>query len=111
MPRTWVFCGFLFTAAGMRDLFAGLTEVSSLQWAEKVPDKPILVISGDADPVGGKNANGVRQVARWLEQSKHTVELKLYPGARHEILNETNYREVFGDIALFLEAVETMGEI
>ena len=53
----------------------------------------------------------MRQVARWLEQSKHTVELKLYPGARHEILNETNYREVFGDIALFLEAVETMGEI
>lgn len=104
-------CGFLFTAAGMRDLFDGLTEVSGLHWAETVPDKPILVVSGDCDPVGGKNGKGVRQVAKWLQQSKHTVELKLYPGARHEILNETNYREVFGDIALFLETVETMGEI
>lgn len=104
-------CGFVFTAAGMRDLFDGLGEISSAQWASRVPDKPILIVSGDNDPVGGKGGKGVKQVAGWLKQTGHAVELKLYPGARHEILNETNRDEVFGDIALFVEAVETMGEI
>lgn len=104
-------CGFTFTAAGMRDLFAGLEEISGARWAARVPDKPILIASGERDPVGGRNASGVRQVAAWLRQSGHTVELKLYPLARHEVLNETNRDEVFGDIALFIETVETMGEI
>lgn len=104
-------CGFIFSAAGMRDLFDGLGEVSSAEWASRVPDKPILVIAGDCDPVGGRDGKGVKQVAGWLRRTGHTVECKLYPGARHEILNETNRDEVFGDIALFIETVETMGEI
>ena len=57
-----------------------------------------------------RSGGGVRQAAGWLRQSGHgTVELKLYPGARHELLNETNRDEVYGDIALFIETVETMG--
>lgn len=102
-------CGFVFTAAGMRDLFAGLTEISGAKWAASVPNKPILLIAGDRDPVGG-SGKGVRQVAHWLTQTGHSVECKLYSGARHEVLNELNRDEVFGDVALFLEAVETMGE-
>ena len=79
-------------------------------WASRVPDAPILLASGDCDPVGGRGGGGVRQAAGWLRQSGHgTVELKQYPGARHELLNETNRDEVYGDIALFIETVETMG--
>lgn len=104
-------CGFVFTAAGMRDLFDGLSEISSAQWAARVPDKPILLISGACDPVGGRGGKGVKQVAGWLRQTGHTVECKLYPEARHEVLNELNREEVYGDIALFLETVETMGEL
>jgi alpha-beta hydrolase superfamily lysophospholipase len=41
----------------------------------------------------------------------HAPELKLYPEGRHEMLNEENRREVYQDILLFIDAVETMGEL
>lgn len=102
-------CGFPFTTAGMLDIFDGLGEVSSKKWAARVPDKPILMFSGAEDPVGGKG-KGVRQVYGWLQSTGHSVELKLYEGGRHEMLNEINRAEVFSDILLFLETVIAMGE-
>ena len=103
-------CGFPFTAAGMRDLFTGLGEIADKGWAAAVADKPILILSGEEDPVGGKKASGVKEVAQKLRDAGRQVECKIYPGDRHEILNEANEAEVFGDIALFIRAVETMGE-
>jgi len=99
-------CGFPFTAAGFRDLFNGLGEVSESAWAGKVPNVPILVFSGDCDPVGA-NGKGVREVADALITSGHDVKLKLYPGCRHEMLNEACKEEVFGDILNFLSDVVT----
>ena len=84
--------------------------IANAKWAAKVPDRPILLISGDMDPVGGMG-KGVRKVDRFLESSGHShVTFKLYPGARHEILNETNRQEVYDDVLLFLEAVAAGGE-
>ena len=97
-------CGFVFTAAGFRDLFDGLGEVSGPQWARRVPKRPILLIAGDADPVGA-NGKGVKQVEAWLVQSGHRVKCILYPGARHELLNETNREQVSDDVRLFVEGV------
>ena len=97
-------CGFVFTAAGFRDLFDGLGEVSGPQWARRVPKRPILLIAGDADPVGA-NGKGVKQVEAWLVQSGNRVKCILYPGARHELLNETNREQVSDDVRLFIEGV------
>ena len=64
---------------------------------------PILLISGEADPVG-QYGKGVRQVAGWLRQTGHEdVSLVLYPGARHEVLNETNRAEAYQDVAAWME--------
>ena len=97
-------CGFVFTAAGFRDLFDGLSEISSRDWAARVPNKPILLIAGDADPVGA-NGKGVKQVEQWLAQTGHSARCILYPGARHELLNETNRTEVYEDVRSFIEEV------
>ena len=79
-------------------------------WADKVPKMPVLLISGDMDPVGGMG-KGVKKVNKFLANTNHTrVTFKLYPGARHEILNETNRQEVYADVLLFLEAVAAGGE-
>lgn len=93
-------CGFLFTAAGYHDLFSLLRHVSSPQWYQKVPyPLPILLISGEMDPVGDYG-KGVRQVCRDLRKTGHgDVTLKLYPDDRHEILNETDREAVYADIA------------
>lgn len=103
-------CGFVFSSYAFYDLFTGLSEISSRNWAERVPKKPILLISGGKDPVGG-NGKGVQQVMKWLKATGHDPCLKLYPDGRHEMLNETNREEVYNDVLLFLETVAASGEV
>ena len=103
-------CGFVFTAPAMLDLFCGLSEVSGKKWAERVPKRPVLLIAGDRDPVGNMG-KGVRQVADWLSDTKHTVELILYHDCRHEILNEDIREDVYRDVMLFIETVAASGEL
>ena len=103
-------CGYPFTAYAMYDLFTGLTEISNEKWAARVPKRPILMISGAKDPVGGAG-KGVKQVYGWLKKTEHAAELKLYEDGRHEMLNEINRKDVYNDILLFVNTVEAMGEL
>lgn len=69
-------------------------------------DLPVLLLSGDQDPVGGALGEGVRVTAqRYRDAGLTDVEVTLYPEARHEILNETNRDEVTADIIAFLDRV------
>ena len=61
---------------GARDFCTG--------WPEKLP---ILLLSGDEDPVGNKS-KGVESVRRQLQRSGISVQMKLIPGARHDVLHE-----------------------
>lgn len=89
------YCGFLFTAAGFRDLFSVLNEVNSGDWYNSFnKNLPVLLIAGEDDPVGAYG-KGVTTVYDKLVETGHTdVTLKLYPTDRHEILNETDRNEV-----------------
>ena len=66
---------------------------------------PVLLISGDRDPVGDMG-KGVRRTAdAFRKAGLSDVTVKLYPGLRHEILNEKGWqREIFRDIGLWLTA-------
>ena len=103
-------CGFVFTSNAFFDLFTGLQEVSNLNWAKRVPNRPIFLMSGSNDPVGNMG-KGVKQVEKWLLKSGHNVTTKLYPEGRHEMLNETNRSEVYNDVLLFIETVCASGEL
>ena len=65
---------------------------------------PILLISGEDDPVGGMGA-GVRQTYAEFKRAGITdCTLKLHPGLRHELLNEKARRdEVYQDIWSWME--------
>ena len=66
---------------------------------------PTLVVSGDDDPVGDYG-KGVRFVHKSLEKAGvENLKLKLYPGARHELFNETNRDEVFADLCEWIASV------
>ncbi len=97
---------FTFTACGYRDLFQLNLKSNEEDWYQSLPKHlPLLLVSGENDPVGdfGK---GIRRVyLRLLKAGLDDVTLKLYPGARHEILNEINRKEVYGDILSFCERV------
>lgn len=95
-------CGFVFTAAGFRDLFKWIQLVSSKKWAASIPTElPVYVFSGDQDPVGAFGL-GVKKVAKWLEDTGHMTRLKLYEDGRHEMLNEINRHEVWQDVSNWL---------
>jgi alpha-beta hydrolase superfamily lysophospholipase len=67
-------------------------------------DLPILVVSGDADPVGGNGQLVSLLAQRYKDAGIADVTLKLYPEARHEIFNETNRDEITADVIEWLNA-------
>ena len=66
-------------------------------------DLPVLLQAGDDDTLGG--ARSVRRLARAYRQRSglRDVTVQLYPGARHEVYNETNRDEVVADLVAWLE--------
>ena len=70
-------------------------------------DLPILVVSGDADPLAQGGAAIEVLASRYRAAGVQDVSVRLYPGARHELLNETNRDEVTADIIAFLD--QTIG--
>ena len=49
---------------------------------------PILLISGQDDPVGD-GGKGVQEISRRMKKSgMENVTIKLFPGARHDLLHE-----------------------
>lgn len=100
---------FIFDTDAFYILFDMLGRVSSRLWATKVPKElPVLLASGCDDPVGNYG-RGVREVwRRLLEAGVRDLTLKLYPGMRHEILNEVERREVYDYLLGWLnERIET----
>lgn len=93
------YCGFLFTAAGYKDMFTILDKVSGKAWYDGIDKNlPMLLIAGRMDPVGAYG-KGVAQVYNDLRLAgKSDVTMKLYNDDRHEILNEVNSDEVMEDI-------------
>ncbi|WP_114201404.1 alpha/beta hydrolase [Janibacter anophelis] len=96
-------CGEVFTAGFFADMLGGVNRLSGL--AARVPhDLPLLVVSGSDDPVGGKDGAGVRALGEAFSAGGvRDVTTTLYPGARHELLNETNRDEVTADIIGWLD--------
>lgn len=67
-------------------------------------DLPLLIASGDADPLAGGGALIQLLGQRYRDAGIADVTVTLYPGARHEILNETHRLEVTADIVAWLRA-------
>ena len=64
---------------------------------------PILIFSGDEDPVG-QNGKGVLRVYKMLKKDgTRNVYLRLFKNARHELLNEVNKLEVYNFILDWLD--------
>ena len=64
-------------------------------------DVPLLLIAGSADPLS--RGDGLARLAdAYRARGVREVALKLYPEARHEILNETNRDTVFTDVTTWL---------
>jgi alpha-beta hydrolase superfamily lysophospholipase len=83
----------------------GLSGLFTAEYARRFPrGLPILLFSGDHDPVGGMG-KGVSAVHEdYMAWGVADLTFKLFPSGRHEMLNETNRLEVFALVAGWLEA-------
>lgn len=99
-------CGFSLSVQGWLDLFRGLRGVEARHQQGGIPKSlPVLLIGGALDPVGKAGKGATWLLGRYREVGMRDVELKLYPEARHEMLNETNWQEVHRDILAFYDRV------
>jgi alpha-beta hydrolase superfamily lysophospholipase len=95
--------GFPFTTRLAMDLLDALPYLSSPASLEPIrKDMPIYVFSGERDPVGA-NIQGLIDALKAAGSMRLTT--RIYPGARHETLNETNRDEVTRDLIAWLDGV------
>ena len=99
------YCGGALSSQSWFDFFRGLADLAATQAMAKIPKNlPFYLFSGAMDPVGGQGA-GIEKLATVLKDAGiEDISCKLYPGGRHEMLNETNKLEVYGDLLDWLDS-------
>ena len=96
-------CGFPFTTQLAIDVLDALPRVTGRENLAAIrKDLPIYVFSGERDPVGA-NIKGL--IADLKAAGFTRLTTRIYPGARHETLNETNRDEVMRDLIAWLDGV------
>lgn len=97
-------CGIRFTPSSMEGLGALRETITTGEGLDRVrKDLPIYVFVGDEDPINAKLARLTPLIDRYREAGLRNVDVKVYPGGRHEMLNETNRDEVVADLLAWLE--------
>ena len=100
-------CGFALTDAAMASMFqtaAMARHDPRLAGVRK--DLPVLVVSGQRDPVTGPDqAFATALVDSYRALGMTQVEHRIYPDGRHEMFNETNRDEVVAGLIAWLDGV------
>ncbi len=98
-------CGYAPTAGLVSEVLRGVSFITNQRNVDKMPqDLPVFFISGAEDPVGEYTRGVIRAYRAFLKAEILDVSLKLYPGLRHEILNDVGKGEVMDDILDWLNA-------
>lgn len=102
-------CGFVCTTQLWCDLLDGLQYITPVENLAQIDaDLPLLVIGGSRDPVSdGKRLGDLAGALR--EAGLRDVQLKIYPEARHELLNESNRDEVTAHLIDWLQQALSQG--
>jgi alpha-beta hydrolase superfamily lysophospholipase len=95
-------CGFVLSAGGFCDLASALGRIYGREKLARIPHAlPLCLIVGELDPVAGRV--GVMQLGEELRAAGlERVDVRIYPGARHELLNEIDRQRVSDDLRVWL---------
>lgn len=97
------YCGYPMSIGFYKSFFSGVLNMYGEAINNVRKDFPILIAVGSDDPVSNKAALANKLYQFYLEKGFTNVTYKVYDGARHEILNETNKDEVYADFLAFLK--------
>ena len=90
-------------ATSMMSVFAQAARLADPQQLKRIrAGFPVYVFVGDQDPVN-QNTNWVTPLIDRYKAAGLDVTVDIYPGARHELLNETNRSVVEGRLLAWLE--------
>jgi len=99
-------CGFGIDAESSKGMFAGARRLADPdQMAAMSSHLPVYIAVGEADPVNGGQALLTPLTDRYAAAGLTDVTVRVYPGARHEILNETNRDEIIAELTTWLDRV------
>ncbi len=97
------YCGINFSNGFFQHLFKGIAQTRR---AEKLltyrKSLPVLILSGQNDPVGAFGKDAVRIHQEFYKQNFQYLYLKIFPG-RHELLHEKNKEAVYQYLLEWLE--------
>ena len=95
------YCGGTFPFGFYKSMIKNMNKAN--RGIERIGDKKVFLIAGNQDPVGEKSKQ-VKKLYRKYLKANVDAQIKIYDGARHELLNETNKKEVFDDVLKFFDA-------
>lgn len=97
-------CGFVCKCSLYRDMMGGLKFLTKQTNIDKMSkDAPVYFMSGAEDPVGDYGTGVEKAYQAFCRAGLHDVTIRLYPGGRHEMLNEENREDVKRDILQWLD--------
>ncbi|MGN6578010.1 MAG: alpha/beta fold hydrolase [Nocardioides sp.] len=98
-------CGFDLPEETVPALFGGAGTLADPAVLSRIrSDLPLLIASGSDDPLAGGGQLVEVLGGRYRDAGLTDVTVKVYDGARHEILNELNRDEVTADVVSWLDA-------
>ncbi|MCP9752640.1 alpha/beta fold hydrolase [Ferruginibacter sp. HRS2-29] len=98
-------CGFVCSAGFFYYFFKGIRDAFKKENIRQIPtDIPVYCFGGDQDPVGLKGKGFLALISKWKAAGVKDITYDLYPGGRHEMLNELNREEVVRNLVSFLFA-------
>ena len=96
-------CGFICKTSLYRDMMGGLKFLTDQKNINKMNrNAPVYFMSGAEDPVGDYGKGVEKAYKAFCRAGLTDVMIRLYPGGRHEMLNELNRSEVMQDILSWL---------
>lgn len=95
-----------FTPGLFREMLNGMAKVGNWRNVELMNKEiPVLFLSGMDDSVGEKGKGVKRAYESFQEAGMKYTQMKLYPGMRHDILREGQWKTVVADILAWLESI------
>lgn len=99
---------FQFTRGAYEALFRTVEEDIDLRRVRRMPKElPLLVLSGTEDPVGDYGKGVLRFIRMLKKAGMEDVTYTLYPGARHELLNDLDKEAVMEQIETWCQGVRS----
>ncbi|MDN3654824.1 alpha/beta hydrolase [Ferruginibacter paludis] len=95
-------CGFICSAQFFYYFFKGIQAAFDNNIQSIPTNIPVYSFAGDKDPVGLEGKGFLQLVSNWKAAGVKDISYKLYPGGRHEMMNEINRAEVLQDLVRWI---------